>query len=145
HFVAPGALPRRGVLADMLGLPHQDRNFVLARHHAAVDADIHHAGVVILGDAAAIGQEITPAVEPVPPWRRQFVEVDVVAGDDVLLHRAGGDDFRGNAAAQHVAAHLHEFAGMGVGGDAEHHGDATIAREAAAEDAAAPGIGAVIL
>ena len=133
------------MLADMLGLPHQDRDLGLARHHAAIDADIHHAGVVVLGDAAAIGKEIAPAVEPVPPRRRKLVEVDVVAGDDVLLHRAGGDDLRGNAAAEHVAAELHEFARMGVGRDAEHHGDAPIARQPAAEHPAAPGIGAIVL
>ena len=145
HLVVPGALPGRRVLADMLGLPHQDRNLGLARHHATVDADIHHAGVVVLGDAAAIGEEIAPAVEPVPPRRWKVVEVDVGAGDDVLLHRAGGDDPGGNAAAENVAAHLHEFARMGVGGDAEHHGDAPVARQPAAEHPPAPGIGAIVL
>ena len=145
HLGLAGALPRRRVLADMLGLPQQDRDFVLARHHAAIDADVHHAGVVVLGDAAAIGEEIAPAVEPVPPRRRQLVEVDVVAGDDVLLHRPGGDDLRRDAAGEHVAAELHEVARMGVGRDAHHHGDAPVARQAAAEDAAAPGVGAIVL
>ncbi len=145
HLGLAGALPRRRMLADMLGLPQQDRDFVLARHHAAIDADVHHAGVVVLGDAAAIGEEVAAAVEPVPPRRRQLVEVDVVAGDDVLFDRAGGDDFWRNASREHVAAELDELARMGVGRHAHHHGDAPVARQAAAEDAAAPSVGAVVL
>ncbi len=129
----------------MLGPPHQDRDFVLACHHAAINADIHHTAVVVPGDAAPIGEEITPTVEPVPPWRRQLVEVDIVAGDDVLLHRAGVDELRRNAAVEHIAAKLDQVARTGVGVDAEHHGDAAIAREPAAEHAAAARIGPIIL
>ena len=145
HFIVPGALPRSGVLADMLGAPHQDGDFGLARHHAAVDADIHDAGVVVLGDAAPVGEEIAPAVEPVPPRRRKFVEIDGVAEDDILLHRAGGDDFRRNAAREHVAAELDQIARMGVGRAAQHHGDAAVTRQPAAEDPSAARIRSVIL
>src|SRR5215471_3029 len=128
----------------MLGPPHQDRDFVLARHHAAINADIHHAAVVILGDAAPIGEEIAPAIKAVPPRRRQLVEIDIVAGDDVLFHRTGADDLRRHGTAEHIAAELDQIARVGVGGDPEHHGDAAVTREPAAEHAAATRIRPIV-
>ena len=95
------------------------------------------AGLGVLGDAAAVGEEIASAVEPVPIRRRQVVEVDVLAGDDVLLHRPGRDDLRRNAAGQSGAADLDQLARMRVGRQSEHHRDAPVVVERGAEDAAA--------
>ena len=41
----PRALPGGDMVADMLRAPHQDRDLVAAADHAAIDADIHHAGL----------------------------------------------------------------------------------------------------
>ena len=124
HFLVALLLPGGDVMADMLRAPHQDRDLVLAADHAAIDADIHHAGVGILGDDAAIGENVAAAVDPIPLRHRKFVEIDIVAFDDVLLDRAGLDDFRRHAAGEHGAADLHQFARMRVGREPEHHGDA---------------------
>ena len=128
----------------MLGTPHQDRDLVLVRDHAAIDADIHHAAIGIFGDDTAVGHDVAAAVEPVPLRHREFVEIDVVALDDVFLARAGLDEFRLHAFGEHGAAELDQFARMRVGGQAEHHGDAARARQAAGEDLAAARIGAII-
>ena len=145
HFLVALLLPRSDVMADMLGAPHQDRNVVLVADHAAIDADIHHIGVGILGDDAAVSHDVAAAVEPVPLRHRQLVEIDVIAFDDVLLDRTGRDDFRRNGVGQHGAAELDQFARMRVRRHAEHHGDAARARQAAGEDLAAARIGAVVL
>ena len=144
HFVLAGLLPGSGVLPDMLRAPHQDRDHILARHHAAIDADIHDVGGGILGDDAAVGEDVAAAVGAVPLRRREIVEVDVVAFDDVLLHRSGGDDFRRDGVGEHGAAELDQFARMGVGRQAQHHGDAAVARQAAGEHAAATRVLAVV-
>ena len=86
---------------------------------------------------AGIGDDIAAAVEPVPVRRREVVEVDVLAGDDVLLARAVLDDARRDAALHDGAAELDQLARMGVGRQAEHHGDAAVVVERGAEDAAA--------
>jgi len=130
-------LPGGDVVADMLRAPHQDRNPVMAGDHAAIDADIHDAGFGILGDAAAIGQEIAAAVEPVPIGRRKLVEIDVRPLEDVLLHRSGGDDLRRDAAGEDGAADLDQLARMGVGRQPQHHGDAAVIVERGAENAPA--------
>src|SRR5205085_7608980 len=109
------------------------------RNHAAVDAYIHHVGGRVLGDHAAVGQEIAAAVDPVPLRHRKLKQVDVLAGDDVLLAGAALDDARRNAAFHDVAADLDELARMGVGGKAHHHGDTAIAAEPAGEHRAAAG------
>src|SRR5260370_1221413 len=101
---APAARAGGGVPPPLPPPPHQNRDFVLACHHAAINADIHHPGVVVLGDAAPVGEQVAPAVEPVPPRRRQLIKGDIVAGDDVLFHRAGADDLAWNAVVEHVAA-----------------------------------------
>ena len=94
HLLGALGAPLGDVVADMLGAPHQDRDGVAAGDHAAIDADVHDVGGRILGHDAGIGDEIAPAVEPVPVRRRQLVEIDVLADDDVLLARAGLDDAR---------------------------------------------------
>ena len=94
HFLVTLLLPGGDVMADMLGAPHQDRNRVLAGDHAAIDADIHHAAVGILGDDAAIGENVAAAVGTVPMRHRELIKIDVVAFDDVFLHRTGLDDVR---------------------------------------------------
>ncbi len=48
---AAAVLPGGDVVADVLRAPHQDRDAVLVGDHAAIDADVHHAGVRVLGDA----------------------------------------------------------------------------------------------
>ncbi len=144
HFGLAGLLPRCGVLPDMLRPPHQDRDHVLARHHAAIDADIHHAGVMILGDDTAVGENIAAAIGAIPLRRRKIVEVDVVAFDDVLFHRTGGDDLRRDRAGEDGAAKLHQFARMGVGWAAHQHGDAAVARQPAGEHLPAARVLAVI-
>ena len=88
---------------------------------------------------AAVGQEIAAAVDPVPLRHRKFEQVDVLAGDDVLLAGALLDDARRDAAFDDVAADLDELARMGVGRQAHHHGDAAIAAEPAGEHRAAAG------
>ncbi len=133
------------MMTDMLRAPHQDRDPVVARHHAAIDADIHDPGFGILGDAAAIGEEIAPAVEPVPMRRRKLVEIDVRAGEDVLLHRAGGDDLRRDAAGEDGAADLDQLARMGVGRQPQHHCDAPVAQQRGSEDAAAAAVRLVVV
>ena len=133
------------MMADMLRPPHQDRNGVVTADHAAIDADIHHAGFGILGDAAAISEEIAAAVEPVPMRRRKLVEVDVGAFEDVLLYRSGGDDLRRNAARQNGAADLDQLARMRVRRQAQHHRDAAVAVEAGAEDATAAALRLVVV
>src|SRR5258706_16293502 len=131
--------------ASIWRTPNQNWHFVLACHHTATNADIHHAGVEVLGDAASVGEQVAPAVEPVPPRRRQLIKVDIVSGDDVLFHRARADDLWWNAAVEHVATELDQIARMGVGSDAEHHGDTAITCEPAAEHAPAARICPVIL
>src|SRR5262249_8446149 len=123
--------------AEMLGAPPQDRNAVVAADHAAIDADIHDSRFRVLGDAAAKGEEIAAAVEPVPMRRRKFIEIDVGALEDVLLHRSASDDFRRDAAAEDGAPDLDQLARMGVGRQPEHHGDAAVIVERGAKDAAA--------
>ena len=131
-------------MADMLGAPHQDRNQILAADHAAVDADIRHAGIGILGDDAAIRHDVAATVGTIPLRHRQFEKIDIVAFDDVLLHRPGLDHVRRHAAGQQRAAELDELARMRVGRQPEHHGDAARARQPAGKHLAAAGIGAVI-
>src|SRR5262249_29545157 len=82
HFIMPGLLPSGDVVADVLCAPHQDRDLVLAADHTAIDADIHHAGAGIFGDDAAIGEDVTAAIAPVPLRHRKFVEIDVADFDD---------------------------------------------------------------
>ncbi len=137
HLRLAAVLPRGEVVPDVLGAPHQDRNLVTARDHAAIDADIHHPGLGILGDAAAIGEEIAPAIEPVPVRHRQLVEIDVLAGDDVFLHRPGCDDLRRDGAGEDGTADLHELPRMGIRRQPHHHGDAAVAVERRAENAPA--------
>ena len=144
HFLVPGLLPRGHVMADMLRAPHQDRNAILAADHAAIDADIHDAADRILGDDAAIGHDVTAAVRSIPLRHRKFVQIDVVAFDDVFLRRTGLDDFRRQALRQNTAAELDQFARMGVGRQTQHHGDAARAGQSAGENLTAPRIGAVV-
>ena len=145
HLLVAGRQPRGGMMADMLGAPHQDRNLVARRQHAAIDADIHHPGRRVLGHHARIGDEIAAAVEPVPVRHREVVEIDVLAGDDVLLDRAGLDDPRRDRALENVAADLDQFARMGVGRQAQHDGDAPIVVERGAEHAPAAAVRLVVV
>ncbi len=106
----------------------------MAGDHAAVDTDIHDSGFGILGDAAAVGEEVAAAVEPVPMGRRKLVEIDIRALEDVLLHWSGGDDFGRHAAGEDGAADLDQLARMGVGRQPQHHRDAAVVVERRAED-----------
>src|SRR5260370_42098914 len=90
-----------------------------------------------MGGAAAVGEEMAPAVEPVPMGRRKLVEVDVRALENVLLHWSGGDDFGRDAPGEDGAADLDQLAGMGVGRQPQHHGDAAVVVERGTEDAPA--------
>ncbi len=117
---------------------------VLAAHHAAIDADVHDVGLGIFGDDAAVGEDVAAAVGSVPLWHREFIKIDIFAGDDVLFDRTGLDDFRRDVAGQNGAAELDQFARMGVGWQAEHHGDAARVRQAAGEDLVAAAVGAVV-
>jgi hypothetical protein len=144
HFLVPGLLPRGHVMTDMLRAPHQDRNAILAADHAAIDPDIHYAAYRILGDDPAIGHDVTAAVRSIPLRHRKFVQIDVVTFDDVFLGRPGLDDFRRQALRQNAAAELDQFARMGVGRQAQHHGDTARAGQSAGENLAAPRIGAVV-
>ena len=131
-------------MADMLRAPHQDRNQILAADHAAIDADIHHAGIGILGDDAAVSHDVAATVGAIPLRHREFEKIDVVAFDDVLLDRPSLHHVRRYAASEQRAPDLDELALMGVGRQPEHHGDAARARQSAGEHLAAAGIGAVI-
>src|ERR1043166_8253023 len=111
--------------------------FIAARQHAAINAHIHDAGVGIFRDAARIGDDVAPAVEPVPIRHRKFIKVDVLAGDLVLLDRTVVNDAGSDAPVEDSAADLHQLARVGIGRKSQHHGDAAITGEAAAEDAAA--------
>ncbi len=131
-------------MADMLRPPGQHRDHVLARHHAAIDADIHHIGVRVLGDDAAVSENVAAAVGAVPLRRREIIQIHIVAFDDVLLDRPGVDDFRRDRAGQHGAAELDQFARMSVGRQPEHHGDAPIARQRAGKHLPAAGVLAIV-
>src|ERR1700722_20559263 len=102
-----------GVPPDVPRAPHQYRDHVLAGHHAAIDADIHHAGCWVLGDDAAISEDVAAAVGAIPLRCRKIVEIDVVAFDDVLFHRTGRNDLRRYRAGEDGAAELDQFAWMG--------------------------------
>ena len=65
--------------------------------HDAVGAAIDPALVRIADDVVAAGADIAAAVLAVPLRRREFGDVDGVAGHDVLHHRAGLDEFRRDA------------------------------------------------
>ena len=140
HLGRAAVLPGGDVLAEVLRAPHQDRHVVLVGDHAAIDADIHHAGFRIARDAAAVGLQVAAAVDPVPPRGGKRVEIDVVALEDVLLARAGVDDLRRDRSGEDGAADLDQLARMRVGRQPEHHGDAAIAVERRAEDAAAAAV-----
>src|SRR5207245_9417276 len=94
HFVLAGLLPGGRMMADMLGAPHQHRDTVAARQHAAIDADVHRAGRRLPGHAARIGEDVAPAVEPIPMPHGELVEIDVAAAADILLGRPAGADSR---------------------------------------------------
>lgn len=51
----------------------------------------------------------------------------------------------GNALREDVATELHEFAAMRVGRKAEHHAQALVARQAAAEEALAATVGRIVV
>src|SRR4029077_19475075 len=97
HFLVAGLLPGGDVMANMLRAPHQDRHAILAADHAAIDTDIHYAAGEILGDDAAIGHDVTTAVRSIPLRHGKFVEIDIVAFDDVFLSRTVLDDLRRQA------------------------------------------------
>lgn len=137
HLRGALLLPGGDVMTDILRAVHQDGNLVLARHHAAIDADIHHAGVGVFTDAPCIGDEIASAIGAVPMRRRQLIKIDVLAFDDVFFHRAAGNDLGRHGAGENAAADLHQLARMGVGGQTQHHRDAPIARQRTGEDAPA--------
>src|SRR5262249_51194305 len=133
------------VVADMLRSPHQDRYLVGPADHATIDADVHHTGVGIFGDHARISDEIAPAVEPVPVRDREILDIDVLAGDDILLAWTAIDDARGNALLQDGAADLDQLTRVRVGRQAEHHGDAALVVEGRAEYAAAAALRLVVV
>ena len=132
------------MLADMLRPPGQHRDHVLARYHAAIDADIHDVGVGVLGDDAAVGENVAAAVGAIPLRRREVVEIHIVALDDVLLDWSGLDDFRRDRAGENGAAEFDQLAWMGVGRQPEHHGDAAVARQRAGKDLLAAGVLAIV-
>ena len=132
------------MMADVLRAPHQNRDLVFCRHHAAIDADIHHAAVGILRHHAAVSKNVAAAVDAIPLRHRKLVEIDVLALDDVFLDRPGLDDFRRNRFVQDRAAELHQLARMGVRLKPKHHGDATRTRKPAGEDLMATAVRAVI-
>src|SRR5262249_39647689 len=113
--------------------------------HAAIDADVHYSGYGIFGDAASIREEVAPAIEPVPMRGRKFVEIDVWTLEDILLHRTGCDQLGGNAAGEKGAGDLDQLAGVRVGRQSQHHGNAPIAVEPAAEDAPAAALRLVVV
>ena len=137
HLGAAALLPGGDVVADMLRAPHQDGNAIVAGEHAAVDADVHGSRFRVPGDAAAVGEEVAAPVEPVPMRRGKLVEIDVGAGEDVLLRRPGGDDLGRDRAAQDGAGDLDQLARVAVGRQPQHHGDAAVIIERGAEDAPA--------
>ena len=77
--------------------------------------------------------------------RRELVEIDIRALEDVLLHRSGGDDFGRHAAGENGAADLDQLARMGVGRQPQHHRDAAVVVERGAEDAPAAARGRVVV
>src|SRR6516225_10095019 len=96
-----------------------------------------HIKIGILSRHARIGDEVAPAVHPVPVRHRQLGEIDILAGDDVLLDRAARDDLGWDRALENGAADLDQLARMRVGRQAEHDGDAPIVVEGGAEHAPA--------
>src|SRR6516164_1675108 len=133
------------MMSDMLRPPHQDRDRIVPGDHAAIDADVHYSGYGIPGDAASISEEVTAAIEPVPMRGRKFVEIDVGTLENVLLHRTGCDKLGGNAAGKERAGDLDQLARMRVGRQSQHHCNAAIAVEPAAEDAPAAALRLVVV
>src|SRR5207253_6447063 len=94
---------------------------------------------------ARISDEVAPAIEPVPVGHRKVFDVNILAGDDVLLARTAIDDAWGNALLQDGAADLDQLARVRLGRQAEHHGDAAIVVERGAEHAAAAALRRVVV
>ncbi len=91
--VERGVLAGRGIDADL----------ARAFDHHAIGADIDAAGLRALRHHRVAGAEIKPAVERPHALRRELPDVDLVAGDDVLVADRGlGRDLLG----LHGAAHL---------------------------------------
>jgi hypothetical protein len=63
---------------------------------------------------------------PLRHWKIE--QIDVVAGDDVFLHRSGRDPYGRDAARKRLAGGLHQLCDGGVLGQTEHQGDARIVR-----------------
>ena len=82
--------------ALLAGRDVEAAGFLVVDHHA-VGAAIDPALVGIADDGVAAGADVAAAVLGVPLRRREFGDVDRVAGDDVLHHRAAVDVFRRDA------------------------------------------------
>ncbi len=80
----------------VLARHHQDADRLAVVHHRAVGADIEPAVVGIAGDRIASGADITSPVRDMPDRCRELHQVDVLAGEHVLQHRAVGDDAVGD-------------------------------------------------
>ena len=106
---------------------HQHADRIRIMHHGAVGAGIQPALVRIARDAVGAGADVAPAILFMPDRGGKFRHVDGVAGEHVLQHRPGLDDFVRNDRVV-----LHEGFAIGVaqlplahaGREAEGHGAA---------------------
>ena len=81
------------MLADMLiGRVELDAGFRLGVHHHPVDAHVDPTGQRVLGDDGAHGPDETRAVPLVPVRRGEYLQIHIVAFEDVVLDRARLDD-----------------------------------------------------
>src|SRR5262245_6050675 len=126
------------MLAPVLAAQNQQRrDRVLAPDHAAIDADVLHAGVRVLGDDAGISVDVAPALQVVPFRHREFEQVDRIALDDVLLDRPGRDPHRRDALAVLFHHVLDDLAVAGALREAQRQRQPLARADAAAEHAPA--------
>src|SRR4030095_10635420 len=134
------------VLQEMLApvltaLDEQERGRVLLPDHAAVDPDVHHAGLRVARDDAREGVDIPPTLEVMPLRDRKLRLIDVLAPDHDVLDRARRDDPRRDRLAVGLHDVLDQLAIGDVLGKPEGQRQAPDAPEAAHEQpGAAPAL-----
>ena len=88
-------------------------------------------GVGIHGDRRLEGVDIAAAIFRVPARDGEFEQVDIAAGQDILLDLASLDLDRFDPLGQVVTDRQHHVPDRGILGQAQRHGDTGIVRHAA--------------
>ena len=122
------------MVAPALGRDQQFADLGRPEHLAAIEADIGPVRSGVVGDDAAEGVDELAAVGRVPARRRELVEVDGVAGEDILLARAVIDRDRADRVAIGVLQMAHRRLVVGIVRQAEHQADLGLVRESAGDE-----------